>query len=168
MNIDMYSASIPVFDRFLTNLSGLLDKAEAHAESQDMADTKYVVSRLYADMAPLSSNVQFACDTARRCAARLAGEDPGSEADNEATLDELRARIRRTRDYLAGVDAGRIRGTEDKTVLLETPMVTMEFTGHDYLLNFALPNFFFHVSISHGILRQQGVPIGKMDFMGAA
>ena len=139
MNIDMYSASIPVFDRFLANLSGLLDKAEAHAESQDMATTKYVVSRLYADMAPLSSNVQFACDTARRCAARL-----------------------------AGVDADRIRGTEDRTVLLETPMVTMEFTGHDYLLNFALPNFFFHVSISHGILRQQGVPIGKLNYMGAA
>lgn len=168
MTIDMYQASIPVFIRYLDNLTDLLNKGEAHAEAQGIEPAVMLGYRLYPDMLPLTGQVQIACDMAKRCGARLSGAEAPSDADDEASFEELRARIRRTVDYLQGFGPDEIAGTDDKPVRLELPIATLDFTGMQYLLYFALPNFFFHVTTAHGILRHCGVAIGKLDYMGAA
>jgi len=166
MTIDMYQASIPVFIRFLGNLSDLLDKGEAHAEAQGIEPAVMLGYRLYPDMLPLTAQVQIACNTARRSPARLTGTEAPEEADDENTFDQLQARIRRTVDYLQGFKPDDIAGTDDNPVKMELPNGTLDFTGMQYLLYFALPNFFFHVTTAHGILRHCGVAIGKLDYMG--
>lgn len=165
MALDMYQASVPVFVRFLNNLSALLTKGAAHARDQGIDPADVIASRLYPDMLPLSAQVQIACDTAKRCGARLSDSDAPADADDESTFDELQARIKKTIAYLQSLPVEGIVGSDDKPVQLELPDRTLDFTGMLYLLNFALPNFFFHVSIAHGILRHNGVEIGKQDYM---
>lgn len=168
MAIDMYQASIPVFIRFLNNLSELLKKGQAHAEARGIEPAVMLGYRLYPDMLPLTSQVQIACNTAKRSPARLTGTEAPGDADDESTFEELQARIRRTVEYIESFKAGDIAGTDDNPVKLELPNGVLDFTGMQYLLYFALPNFFFHVTTAHGILRHCGVEIGKMDYMGAA
>lgn len=166
MTIDMFSASVPVFIRYLNNLSGLLDKGQAHADAKGFDSAVLVGSRLAPDMLPLSSQVQFACDGAKRCTARLAGQEPPSDPDTETTMAELKARIAKTLKYLEGFSAADIAGTEDKDIDFKTPKGSIKFTGIEFLTGFALPNFFFHVTTAHAILRHNGVDIGKFDYVG--
>jgi hypothetical protein len=162
----MYSATVPTLVRGLGNLSGLLGKGLASAEARDIDPAVLIAARLAPDMHPLSRQVQIASDSAKGAAARLAGAEVPSFADTETTFPELQARIARTIDFLQTLKAEQFEGAEAKTITLPSPGGEMKFSGQDFLFGFALPNFFFHVTIAHAILRHNGVPIGKMDYLG--
>ena len=166
MKISMYQASVPTFILMLNNLSAILEKAAAHAAAKKIDPAVLVNGRLYPDMYPLSRQVQIATDNAKGCAARLAGLEPPKYEDNEATFAELIARIRKTTDYLAGFKPEQIDGSEEKTVVLKFRDSSRTFTGMPYLLNYVLPNIYFHIATAYGILRHNGVEIGKNDFIG--
>jgi hypothetical protein len=166
MNLTMSSASTPIFVRTLSNLLGWLDKAEAHAKAKNFDPAVLLASRLAPDMLPFTRQVQIATDAAKGCAARLAGHEVPKWADDEATLDELRARIRKTIDYVQSVPAEAIDGSEAREIVV--PVRTgdpFRFTGEAFLKHFALPNFFFHVTTAYALLRHNGVELGKRDFL---
>jgi hypothetical protein len=163
MSISMYRASIPVFIRALDNLSAILKKGDAHAGSASFID-----ARLAPDMLTLVGQVQRASDAAKGAVARLGGIDNPSFPDAEKTFAELQARIKKTIDFLQGVKPAQIDGSEQKTIEMKAGGRELKFTGIDYLLGFALPNFFFHVTTAYAILRHKGVPIGKMDYLGGS
>lgn len=166
MTLSMYQASVPVFVRQLRNLSAILDKAGAHAASAGLDPAALVGARLAPDMLPLSSQVQIACDNAKGCAARLAGIEVPRWEDKEQTLAELQERIARTQAFLQGFEPGQIDGSEAREITLKLRDREVRFSGQDYLLCFALPNFYFHMVTAYDLLRHQGVPIGKRDYLG--
>ncbi|KWF27739.1 hypothetical protein WL88_09775 [Burkholderia diffusa] len=167
MSISMYQASLPVLIRGLTNLQHILGKAQAHAAEKQIDPSVFIGARLYPDMLPLVRQVYIATDTAKGCGARLAGVDIPSYPDVEQTFDELHARIQKTIDYLKGFDAAQIDGSEARQIVLKMRVGPIEFTGQSYLLNFVLPNFFFHVTTAYDILRHSGVELGKLDYLGS-
>ena len=164
----MYQASVPVFARALTNLSAIFDKAAAHAEAKKIDQAVFMAARLAPDMLALPRQVQIATDTARRSAARLAGAEAPAFDDNEASFGDLKTRIAKTVDYMKTVTPAQIDGSEERSIVMKVGGRDVNFTGRDYLLGFALPNFFFHVTTAYDILRHNGVEIGKMDFLGRA
>ena len=165
MATELYDLTVPVFTRALKALSGLLDKAVEHA-GEAGADA-LLSNRLTDDMHPLSKQVQIACDSAKLCVARLSGAEAPVNADTETTVAELKARIASTLDFLASVPRATIDGQEDRDVVLKFPGGEWPFKGQAYVIGFALPNFFFHLTTAYGLLRGAGVPIGKRDFLGA-
>ena len=162
MPLSMYQASIPVLVRGLKNLSAVLRKGEAHAGGAALVE-----ARLAPDMFTLAGQIQRASDTAKGCAARLAGIDNPSFPDAETTFAQLQERIARTVGFLQGVKREQIDGTEDKAISFKAGPNVLNFTGASYLLTFVVPNFFFHVTTAYDILRHKGVAIGKMDYLGA-
>ncbi len=166
MSLSMYQASVPVFVRGLTNLRAILQKARDHAEAKKIDPAVLLASRLYPDMYPLTRQVQVASDAAKFCTARLAGAEPPKFDDTETTFDELEARIDKTIAFVQEIDSSKIDGSEERVVTLKTPSRTIEFSGQSYLLHFALPNFYFHVTTAYAILRHNGVEIGKFDYLG--
>lgn len=167
MTISMYTASIPVFTRMLNNLSNILEKANAHAEVKKIDPSVLLNYRLAPDMFPLMKQIQIVTDNAKGMAARLSGQEIPKYEDNETTIAELQARIRKTLDFLASISPEQIDGQEEREVVLKLPKVEHHFTGINYLLHFAIPNFYFHVSMTYSILRHAGVDIGKMDYLGS-
>ncbi len=168
MSLSMYQASIPAFVRILGNLSAILDKAAAHAEIKEIDPAVFVNARLAPDMFPLARQIQIASDGVKGCAARLSGIEVPSYPDTETTFAELQARIAKTAAFIQSVDPAKIEGSEEKTVTLKIRNKEISFTGRDYLFNFVIPNFYFHVTAAYAILRHNGVEIGKMDFLGNA
>ena len=166
MSISMYLASIPPILRTLTNLRAVLEKAAAHAEARKIDPSVLVNARLYPDMFPLSRQVQIATDNAKGAASRLAGKEPPKYEDNESTFPELVARIDKTIALLETFKPEHIDGSEDKTITLPMHDRTLTFKGMPYLLDYVLPNIYFHVTIAYAILRHNGVEIGKKDFLG--
>lgn len=166
MSLSMYQASIPVFVRMFGNLSAILDKAAAYAEAKKIDPAVLLNARLAPDMHPLIRQVQIASDSAKGCAARLAGVDIPSYADTESSFAELQARIQKTLDFLKGFSAAQIDGSEGREVVLKFPGAELKFSGQDYLLHFVLPNFYFHLTTAYAILRHNGLAIGKMDYLG--
>jgi uncharacterized protein len=167
VTISIYDISIPVLTRGLTNLSSILDKAAAHAAARKFDPAALAQARLFPDMFPLTRQVQITCDTAKGAAGRLAGIDIPKHEDTETTLDELKQRIAKTLDFVKSVKAEQMKGAESKTIELKFPNRTITFTGLSYLVDFVLPNFFFHESIAYALLRSSGVEVGKMDFLGS-
>ena len=169
MTISMYSASVPAFQRMLGNMQAWLDKAQAHAEARRFDPNNYLGLRLAPDMLPLLKQVQIASDTAKGCVARLAGHDVPRWDDTEASLDDLRARLRKTLDYVGSVPAAQIDGSEAREVVIplrnRDPLV---FTGEAYLRHWALPNFYFHATTLYALFRHAGVDLGKGDYLGGA
>lgn len=161
----MYDASIPVFQRFLKNLDTFLAKAEGYAEQKKFDPVVLVRARLAPDMFDLARQVQIAADMAKGCAARLTGAEPPKFEDNEATLAELRERIRKTLDYIGSVDKKGFEGAETRDIVLAMRDRTLEFKGKAYLNGWVLPNFYFHVTTTYAILRHNGLELGKMDFL---
>jgi hypothetical protein len=159
--LSMYQASVPVFLQMLKALSAILDKAGAAADPQEL-----VGARLAPDMFPLARQVQIATDHAKGAAARLAGREVPKFDDDETSFEALKARIAKTIDFVRSVPPAEIEGSEERDVSLTIGGQPMTFTGQRYLLHFALPNFFFHVTTAYDILRHKGLPIGKRDFMG--
>ena len=167
MPVSMYSASIPVFVRSLGNVSNWLDKAEAHAAAKKFDPAVLLSARLAPDMLPFTRQVQIAADMAKFCVARLSGVAAPKFEDDEASIAELKARIAKTLDYVNSVPAAQIDGSEDKDIEVPTRSAEpMRFKGQAYLLNFALPNFYFHVTTAYALLRHNGVELGKADFLG--
>ncbi len=166
MALSMYDVSIPAFIRALTNLSAILEKGAAHAQAQGMDPADLIQTRLIADMDTLATQVQRASDAAKGCAARLAGIEVPSYADNEATFPELQERIAKTVGFLESNRAEQLEGSESRVIELKLRQGTMTFDGKRYLLGFALPNFYFHVTTAYDILRHKGVQIGKTDYLG--
>jgi hypothetical protein len=167
MTISMYELTIPVLKRGLTNMSAILDKAAAHATARKFDPAVLVQARLFPDMFPLSRQVQITCDTAKGAAARLAGIEIPKHEDNEVSLEELKQRIGKTLDFLGSIKPDQLKDAEAKSVELKFPTRTLTFTGLSYLVEFVLPNFYFHGSMTYALLRASGVEIGKMDFLGA-
>jgi hypothetical protein len=166
MSISPYELSIPTFQRGFAVLSKLLDKAEAFAEEKKIKPEILVNARLSPDMLSLAGQIQRLSDTAKGAASRLTGTDAPSFPDDETTLADLRARIEKTTTYLASVPESAFEGAEERTVVLKTRGGETTFTGKDYLLTFALPNFYFHLTTAYAILRHNGVAVGKLDFLG--
>lgn len=166
MSLTMYQASIPVFVRMLDNLSGILDKAAAHAEAKKIDPAIFVNARLAPDMFPLSRQVQIATDMVKGCAARLAGIEVPSYEDKETTFSELQARIAKTKAFIESVSASQIDGSEERKITLKFGSKELSFLGQAYLLDFVLPNFHFHLTTTYAILRHNGVEIGKKDYTG--
>jgi hypothetical protein len=167
MSVSLYDVSIPIFILSLNNLSAILDKAASHAEAKKVDPKVLPGTRLIVDMLPLSNQIQIACDTAKGAAARLAGVPVPKHEDTEATIAELKARIGKTVDFIKSVKPQQLQGAETREIVLEFPQNTLKFTGLNYLTNFVLPNFFFHVTIAYALLRKNGVDLGKRDFLGA-
>ena len=164
--ISMYSASVPVFTRLLKNLDVMLDKAVVYADAKKIEHSALLTARLAPDMFHLIKQVQVATDNAKGCVARLAGADIPKYEDNEASFADLKARIAKTLAFLASFKPEQINGTEDKDIVLQFGSHKIEFNGLDYLLKFASMNVYFHVTTAYGILRHNGLDIGKRDFVG--
>jgi hypothetical protein len=166
MTISMYQASAPVFKRMLQHLSAFIDKAAAHAAAKKIDPAVLAGDRLAPDMLPFPRQIFIACDTAKFCVARLSGAEAPKFADDEKTFDEFKARIQKTIDFIDSVKPAQIDGSEDKPISFKAGQTELKFTGQSYLLNFAMPNFYFHVTTAYAILRHNGVEVGKMDFLG--
>lgn len=166
MSLSMYQASIPQLKRMLGNFSAILDKAAVWAEARKIDEKVLTGARLAPDMHPLSRQLQIATDMAKGAAARLAGVEPPSYADTETTFAELKARLAKTTQFLDGIDAAKLEGSEDRTITLKAGPTELSFSGRDYLIGFVLPNVYFHLTTAYAILRHNGLDIGKMDFLG--
>lgn len=166
MAFSIYQASVPVLTRILTNLSAILDKAEAHCTERKIAPEALLQFRLYPDMFPLVRQVQIATDMSKGCAARLAGAEVPSYADTETTFAELRARLKKTIDFINSFKPEQIEGAESRTITLKTGGQERQFSGADYLMSYVLPHTHFHATTTYAILRHCGVEIGKRDYIG--
>ncbi len=165
MSVTLYQASVPVFQQMLKALRGILAKAQSQAESMKVAPEVLLQARLYPTMFPLVRQVQIATDFAKGCPARLAGLEPPKYEDVEKTFPELLARIDRVLEFLGTLSPPQIDGQEGRTISLTVGGNPMTFAGQPYLLHFALPNFFFHVTTAYAILRHNGIDVGKRDFV---
>ena len=168
MTLSMYQATVPVFVRALTNLAHVLKKGEAHAAAKGITDEVLLQTRLIPDMLPLVKQVQIAADMATRGAARLAGVEPQAFEDSETTLAQLQARIERALAYVQTFTPAQIDGSEARAIVLKMRTGELNFTGQNYLLQFVLPNLFFHCTTTYTILREAGAELGKSDFIGSA
>lgn len=166
MTISMYQASVPRFINILGNLSKILDKTQAHIDVKKIADATLTGDRLFPDMLPLTAQIQIACDAAKGVIAKLSGVDAPVYDDTETTLAELKARIAKTIAFIHSVPAEKIDGTEDKEIVTKRGDKETHYTGMQFLLGHAVPNFYFHVSTTYNILRHNGVEIGKRDYLG--
>lgn len=168
MPLSMYQASAPCFVRMLKNLSVILDKAEAHADAKKIEHTVLTGDRLFPDMFALARQVQIATDSAKGAMARLAGAEIPKFEDTEQTFGDLKTRIAKTIAYVETFKPAQIDGTEDKDIVIKAGGKEMKFKGTDFLLGFAYPNFYFHITTTYNLLRHRGVEIGKWDFLGKA
>ena len=166
MSVAMYQISVPVFDRRLKAHVAILDKAAAHAEAKKIEPAAFMNDRLYPDMFPYWLQVQSACDHAKNSTARLTGVQMPIFDETVKTFDGLKARIGQTLQFINGKSPADFEGAEDRILTLTQNGREREMTGLDYFLNSALPNFYFHLTTAYGILRHNGVEIGKRDFMG--
>ena len=166
MSVSMYQASVPVFLRMLGNLAAVLEKGAAHAEAHKIDPAVFITDRLAPDMLPLARQVQIAGDSAVRGASRLAGIDFPSYPDNESTFAELLARLAKSRLFLETLTADQIDGSEERPVTVKLRTGDTTFAGQAFLLNFVLPNFYFHITTTYLILRHNGVDLGKADYLG--
>jgi uncharacterized protein len=168
MSISMYQASVPPIIRTLTNLRAILEKAAAHAEARKIDPSVLVNARLYPNMYPLSRQVQIATDMAKGGASRLAGKEIPKYEDYESTFPELIARLEKTIALLEAFKPDEIDGSEEKAITLQLHDRTLTFKGQPYLLDYVLPNVYFHATTAYAILRHNGVEVGKKDFLGKA
>jgi len=166
VSLSLHDVSIPPLSLGLTNLSAILDKAAAHAESKKIDAKVLPDARLIADMFPLKRQVQIACDTAKGAAARLAGVEIPKHEDTESTIAELKERIAKTLAFIASIKAEQVNAGEGREIVLQFPRQTLKFSGRDYLMKFVFPNFYFHLTTAYAILRKNGVEVGKNDFLG--
>ena len=166
MTISMYLASVPRLVNALNNLSHVLGKAQAHIEAKKLDPKTLLEFRLYPDMLNMTRQVQIASDTAKGLVARLAGLDNPVHEDNEQSIAELQARLAKTVTFMQSVSAAQIDGTEDKAIVIKRGDKETHYKGMQFLLGHALPNVYFHSSMTYAILRHNGVEIGKRDYLG--
>ncbi|EJM96061.1 DUF1993 family protein [Herbaspirillum sp. YR522] len=166
MSITLHQISIPLLIKGLQNLSGLLDRAQQHADQQQLEHHVLLSARLFDDMYPLTAQVQRASDTAKATASRLSGLAAPNFSDDETSFDQLQARINKTIVFLEAIPADAIDGQQERQVKMMLRGEEQSMRGLDYLTRFGLPNFSFHVVTAYDILRHKGVKLGKMDYLG--
>ena len=168
MAISMYNASVPLFTQLLDALSAILDKAEFHAQNKQIDPNTLLQASLFPDMFNFTRQVQIATDFAKGVAARLAGVEVPVYEDNEVSFHALKARITKTVQFISGIASTKIEGSEEREIITRpgTPK-EKKFTGQVYLLNYGIPQFFFHLTTAYAILRSKGMDIGKLDYMGS-
>lgn len=168
MTHPLYSASVPVFKQALGALDAILSKTEKYVAEKKIEPEALLQARLFPDMFPFIRQVQIACDFGKSVPARLASVDVPSYEDNERTFADLHARIAKTLAFAGSVDAAKFAGSEGREVVLRagTPRERRFAGGEAYLLSYGIPQFFFHVTTAYALLRHNGVPIGKQDYMG--
>jgi uncharacterized protein len=165
--MSLYDASVPAFLQILGSLTGLLTKAEAHCKAKNIAPEVLLGARLYPDMLPLSRQIQLVCDFAAKSCARQTQSEVPVTPDTEKTFDELKQRLAKTIDYVKAFKPAQFDGAEGRDVSFPAgPDKTMTLKGQQFLSHFSFPNFYFHAATAHGILRHNGVEIGKRDFLG--
>jgi hypothetical protein len=163
MPLTLYEISIPVFITNLKNLSKFLEKGRLHFSSNESA---LIEAKLIADMGDLSYQIQRVSDTAKGVAARAGGVDPVPLPDNETTFPQLQERIQKTIEILERVKEADMNASEEKEIVLQLRSGEVKTSGKPYILNFAIPNFFFHLCTAYAILRKEGVDVGKSDYLG--
>ena len=165
MSLSMYTATVVPYRSILKNLSAVIAKAEAHCEAKKIDPSVFLTSRLYPDMLPFTAQVQIATDNAKGAAARLAGVEIPKFEDNEKSFPELQARLDKTIAFLDTLTEAQFAGAEDRDIVLQQRSGTLEFKGAPYLLQYANPNVYFHVTTAYALLRHGGVEIGKRDYL---
>jgi uncharacterized protein len=168
MKTPLYETSVPVFIRMLGQLAKILDKAAADAEARKIDPAALLACRLAADMYPLVKQVQIATDAAVDGAARLAGVEAPAFDDNERSFAELGTRIAKAISFLRTLGPEQFEDASERVVSWKARDATISVKGTPYLLNHALPKFYFHVTMVYAILRHEGVALRKGDFMGKA
>lgn len=166
MNISVYDQSVARMAHMLKNLDGIVSKAEAYAEENDIEPSALLRARLFPTMRDFIFQVQVATDMAKSSAARLAGKDVPKWADDEETFADVHGRIRKALDYLADFKPEDFDGCETREFELKLGSHTVPFTGKTYLLGFVLPNFYFHATTAYDLMRHNGLPLRKRDFLG--
>ena len=166
MTVSMYDISVAVFSARLKALASVLTAAEQNAVERKIDPQVFLTARLAPDMFALTRQVQIATDHAKGAPSRLAGREVPKYEDNEASFAELQARIAKTLDHLATFSAADLDGSEDRTIELRLGGREVSMPGLQYLLNAAMPNFYFHITTAYDILRHNGVPLGKQTFLG--
>ena len=166
MKVSMHAVSADLITNILGNLSWLLQKGEANAASRKFDPAVLLSARLAPDMLPLTRQIQIAGDIAKNSLARLAGQEQPRFEVNETTIEQLRARLARTIDYIKSIPASAFEGSETRDIKVPAGERTLEFKGLDFLQTWVIPNVFFHVTTAYNILRHNGVDLGKADFIG--
>ena len=166
MSLSMYQASVPAFQKTLGSLKVLLKKAEDHATNKKIDPSVFLRARLAPDMFDLTRQVQITADIAKGACARMSGVEIPAYEDSETTFAEIYARIDKTLDYIATFKPAQIDGKETTDITITPGGKTFTFKGQEYLVNWVMPNFYFHVMASYAILRHHGVDVGKMDYLG--
>ena len=167
--MSFYDATVPAYLQILNSLSGLLTKAEAHCEAKKIQPDVLLASRLYPDMLPLSKQIQLTGDFAVRGCARVTHSEVPATPDTEKTFAELKARLAKTIDYVKAFTPAQFEGADLKDVTFPVGANnSLTLKGQEFLSRFAFPNFYFHAATTHGILRHNGVEIGKRDFLGVS
>lgn len=162
--MNLYDATVPIFTKLLSNVDTWLDKATALADAKKFDIDVLASARLAPDQYSFVRQVQAACDQAKFTVAKLTGKEPPAHPDTEKTIAEIRQRIRTVLDYLASFSRADFAGAEERDCS-HSWMGGKAMRGGDYLDHFALPNFYFHLTTAYAILRHNGVPLGKMDFI---
>ena len=161
----MHAVSAPIFVRNLNNLASMLSKAEQQAKTKGYDPAVLLNQRLAPDMFPLTKQIQIACDHAKGCVARLAGEPPEVMEDTETTFAELQARIKKVLGVVQSYKPEQLDGSETREITIKIPNSEFKFSGLDYVNHWAMPNFYFHATMAYAILRHNGIDLGKRDFL---
>ncbi len=169
MSISLYASSVPVIKQMLASLDHILAKTEAHVAATQVDPARLTTAKLFEDMFPLTRQVQIACDFAKAMAGRLSNSEVPRFDDSEQTLPELRALVAKTLAYVGSIEPSRFEGGEQREIVIR-PGTEHErkFNGQAYLLSYAMPQFYFHITTTYDILRHNGVPLGKKDFLAGA
>jgi hypothetical protein len=166
MSLSLYTATVPPFRAILKSLSAVIAKAAAHCEAKKIDPAAFLSARLYPDMLPFTAQVQIATDNAKGAAARLAGVEIPKFEDDEKSFADLQARLERTIAFLDTLTEAQFEGAAERDIVLQLRDRKPEFKGAAYLLQWATPNVYFHVTTAYGLLRHGGVEIGKRDYLG--
>ena len=167
MSLSMHAMTVGQFVPMLKNLGKILEKAEAYAAAKKVEGGVIEGLRLAPDMLSFARQIQLASDFAKNSVARLAGIEAPKYEDNEKTLEELKARVARTIDWLQGIQAAQLEGAENRHIVIPLRTRTLEMDGLPFLQKWALPNFYFHLTTAYALLRHVGVEIGKQDYLGS-
>ncbi|QGZ65176.1 DUF1993 domain-containing protein [Paraburkholderia acidisoli] len=160
----MYAQAMAQCVQAVRTLETYLDKAERFANTKQFDVGVLLTTRLAPDMAGLLYQIQSACDYLKGGAAWLSGQEPPRHEDNEQTLAEARARIRKTLAFAESVTADHYANAASRIV--KVSWVPGKLRGETYLLQIVIPNIYFHVSMAYAILRANGVDLTKRDFIG--
>ena len=167
MSLSMHAMTVGQFVPMLKNLGKILEKAEAYAAAKKVEGGVIEGLRLAPDMLSFARQIQLASDFAKNSVARLAGIEAPKYEDNEKTLEELKARVAKTIDWLQGIQAAQLEGAENRHIVIPLRTRTLEMDGLPFLQKWALPNFYFHLTTAYALPRHVGVEIGKQDYLGS-